>query len=341
MLQHHLFRQTRVARHLCRHRVAPLRIEEAAVGQRRNQLVDGERFRFRQHVLQVLLLQFGRQGLLVPGSGGVVGQGQRLAHRPFALQAQPRWRDQDHAVQVHPVRILQLQRQAGHARGAIAFADQELGRGPAPFARDEGLQPVGQVFDVGVHAKEGGAVGFRVEHARKAGVDRVDVDDVGHVQDRMRVVLHAVGLHRIALGVDVEHFRAGVGDMHPHRSRARAAIERQHQRTARLVADVAALVVGVEQRGNDLAVLVPHGLGAGGDLVRHGLALDGDGTVLRYCRFGLQDAVESLGFGGTLGGGSGLAGAFRGGLFLGVDAACRQQQGGEDADACLHLILFL
>jgi hypothetical protein len=61
--------------------------------------------------------------------------------------------------------VLQLSGQAGDSCGAIALADQVLGRAPAVLARYEDVDPVGEVGDVGLDAEEHLAVDLVVQHS--------------------------------------------------------------------------------------------------------------------------------------------------------------------------------
>ena len=170
--------------------------------------------------------------------------------------------------------ILELAREAGDARRAVALADQVLGRAPASPPRDEDVDPVRQVGDVGLDAEELLAVDLVVEHPGEAGVGGIDVDDVRDVEDRVRVVAHPVGLHRVPLVVDHELLRTGVAEVHPERPGARPAVEGDEDRAALEVGDVGALVVGVVERGDGLAVLVVDRLRAGRHPVGHPHAAD-------------------------------------------------------------------
>ena len=101
----------------------------------------------------------------------------------------------------------------------------------------------------------------------RARVHGVDVQDVGDVQDRVGIVLDPIGLDGEPLVVDLQHARTGVGQVHPHRCGTGAAVEGEHQGTRLALGQTRALVEGVEQGRDRLAVGVPRGLGSGGHLV--------------------------------------------------------------------------
>ncbi len=88
--------------------------------------------------------------------------------------------------------------------------------------------------------------------------------------------------------------------MHPERAGARAAVERDEERPPRGVGHVGALVVGVVERGDRLAVLTVDGLRAGGYPIRNALAEDrhlggrGDLHVRREGPLGQVDTARLL-----------------------------------------------
>src|SRR5512143_3371141 len=77
--------------------------------------------------------------MVVPGGGRVAGQEQDIGQvvtgmKVGGLEVQD-GRDEHDPVQVHPISILQVSREAGGAGGTITLANQELGGRPALVAR--------------------------------------------------------------------------------------------------------------------------------------------------------------------------------------------------------------
>ena len=92
------------------------------------------------------------------------------------------------------------------------------------MSRNEIFQPIREISDVFVHSKKLLPVGF-ANHPREPRIDRIDVNDVGHVQNGVGIVVDTIRLDRIAFVVDVEIFWTGITQMHPYRSRSGAAVK--------------------------------------------------------------------------------------------------------------------
>ena len=131
--------------------------QRGAFHQRQGVLAAGERFHLAQGGLQVGL-QLGRQALVVPGGGGVGGQEQdvgQVVARPEARRLEVQdGRDEHDPVQVHAVALLQVAGKPGRPRGAVALADQELGRVPALVARGVQADEIAHRLDVLLEAVE-------------------------------------------------------------------------------------------------------------------------------------------------------------------------------------------
>ena len=114
-----------------------------------------------------------------------------------------------------------------------------------------------------------------LDHAAEARADGVEVDDVGHVEDGLRVVLDARGRLLLEPFVVVGHAaRAGEAHVHPHGRGARAAVEGDDQRPLADVGDSVLRVTDIEHLGHDLPVVAdrdPPRLDSIGD----GLAVEG------------------------------------------------------------------
>ena len=182
--------------------------------------------------------------------------------------------------------VLERSGQPGDAGGAIALANQVLRRSPTLDARDEDVEPIGQVLDIRLDTEEGLPIHFVVQDAGEAGVDRVDVDDVGDIEDGVRIVAHAVWLHRITLVIDDQQLGAGVAEVHPQRAGARPAVERDEQRSTREVVDVGSLVEGVVKRRDRFVLVAVDRLRADRHTVLHALAADRDFGVLAMSHVG-------------------------------------------------------
>jgi hypothetical protein len=104
-----------------------------------------------------------RQLLVVPGRGGVGGQRQHVGQVDAGIAAGlidvggevEYLREQDHAVQVDALAVLQNVGEDRGARGAVALAEDVLGRVPAVVLGDEARNEAGKGVGVFVHAPEG------------------------------------------------------------------------------------------------------------------------------------------------------------------------------------------
>ncbi|MNX80868.1 hypothetical protein D3C86_1125370 [compost metagenome] len=167
------------------------------------------------------------------------------------------------------------------AQGAVAFAQDVLGAGPAVelarVAHDGASKGVGVL----IHAPEG-RTGRLGQRARIAGADHVDEDQVGLVQQG-----HVVGAdveRRRALdhgAVCLHSHRAKGAHVQPHRRRARPAVIEVGHRTPpdRLTVQG---IGDVEEAGRRHARVVANGQGAGRGLVAHGAAVGGDRMAGRH-----------------------------------------------------------
>ena len=86
----------------------------------------------------------------------------------------------------------------------------------------------------------------------------------------------------------------GVAEVHPERAGPGAAVERDHERAPRLIVHVGAPVVGVVEGRDGGVVVAVHGLGAGGHLVGHLLALHRHAIGLGDGGIGGEHALELL-----------------------------------------------
>src|SRR5690606_817679 len=215
VLPNDILAESRVARVAPHERIPSCSRQRSTQRKRRNQLVDREGLHFRQNLVEVARLKVSRQLTVIPGRGRKVGQVERVTHRTFAREPEPGGRYQDHTVQVHPVGPLQPSGQPCHTSGTVALADQVLGRTPAPHTRHEHVQPLGQVGNVFVHSEE--LITPRIsDDSRETRVHRIDVYDIRHVEDGVRIVLHSIGLYGIALIIYAQELWTGVGNVHPY-----------------------------------------------------------------------------------------------------------------------------
>ena len=104
-------------------------------------------------------------------------------------------RDQDDAVQVDGVVILQIIAQGGRAEGAVAFADQKLRRVPAVVAAQVGDDELREGLDVFVDAVKIFFLRF-ADGVAVAGAHGVDEDEIGFVEEALGVVHELVRSRR-------------------------------------------------------------------------------------------------------------------------------------------------
>src|SRR5690606_5770562 len=113
------------------------------------------------------------------------------------------------------------------------------------------------------------------DDSRETRVHRIDVHDIRHVEDGVRIVLHSIGLYEIALIIYAQELWTGVGNVHPYGRRPGSAIERDPQRPTRPVADIGPLVVRVEERSHRLVIVVECRLRSHGNAVGNVATIDG------------------------------------------------------------------
>jgi len=224
------------------------------------------------------------QFAVVPGGGGGVRNAERVLEdaEVAELFAHGARRDHDEAVEIHPHAALQRRRQSRGAPCAVALADDELGRVPAIVARYVQADEVADRGDV-----LGEAVELARVHARQcpavAGRHRVDEHQVGDVEHGVLVVDHRgrrhqarrrmVAVHAAAVA-ELDAARAHQADVHPHRSRSRAAVEREQQRPLGSIGNAVLGVGDVEDVGERSAVGIRQRQGAGTGGVVDGRAVD-------------------------------------------------------------------
>src|SRR5882724_67877 len=96
--------------------------------------------------------------------------------------------DEDDAVEVHAVMILQVVAERGGAESAVAFADEEFGGVPAAVAADVQGDELGEGLYVLIDAPEVLVLRF-ADGVAEAGADGIDEDHIGLVEQRAGVVL--------------------------------------------------------------------------------------------------------------------------------------------------------
>src|SRR6266700_4052122 len=145
---------------------------------------NGKLARFFNSLLHITALQIGRKFLVIPRDRGVRRQIEdvrqiiaRVEFRRFEIQDSG---NQDDAIEIHAVALLEIARKASSARGAVTFASKEFWRRPALVTR--GIEPdeIRHGFNVWRYAmkllrrltRDGAAV------ARRNGIDEHKVADV-------------------------------------------------------------------------------------------------------------------------------------------------------------------
>src|SRR6185312_4699666 len=212
-------------------------IQRGAGIQRRQVVAHGELLHLGQEVLQLGGLV--RDLVVVPGDGGlgrqhqregdVDGRVQRIAIRAYVGVGDGR--EQYQSIDIYR-RVLQAFGQQRTADGAVALAEDVLGRVPAAVLGEEQLHEVGEGLGVLVHAvivlRVGLAAQVLVDHAAEAGARGVDEHLVGDVQQAVFVVDQRVGR---AGGVGVvgsaHALRTEGAHVQPHGGGTRAAVEEE------------------------------------------------------------------------------------------------------------------
>ena len=139
-------------------------------------------------------------------------------------------RHEHEAVGEKAVLMLEIGGEPGHARDAVALAEEVLRRAPALLARGEEAHEFADRGDVLVEPEELlGLLAFG--RAAQAGGHGVHEDEVGGVEDRVGVVHHAQhGARREAVGREIEPPRTESAEVQPHRRCARPAVETKRNR---------------------------------------------------------------------------------------------------------------
>ena len=141
-----------------RHRRALGGRPRIAFRQRLCVLAEGERARLIDDSLQFLLLEIGRQLLVVPRIGRV-GLNERLVRDVVVGRGRERLvceqgRNQNDAAQLDSVPRLQFPRQASRPDGAVALADEELRRQPPVVGDQIGVDELAERAQIAVLAVE-------------------------------------------------------------------------------------------------------------------------------------------------------------------------------------------
>jgi hypothetical protein len=128
------------------------------------------------------------------------------------------------------VLLLEIRRKPGHARDAVALAEEILRRAPALLARGEKPHEFADRRDVLVEPEKLlRLLAFR--RAAQTGGHRVHEDEIGGVEDGIGIVHHAQhSARREAVGRKVQPPRTEPAEMQPHRRSAGAAVEAEGDR---------------------------------------------------------------------------------------------------------------
>ena len=209
--------------------------------------------------------------------------------------------------------------EGGGAGGAVAFADEEFGGGPAGVFGDVEADEFGDGAGVFLEAVEVFVVlGFG--GAAVAGADGVDEDEVGFVEEAGFVVDELVGGREGEAGVlEFDAFGAEEAEVEPDGGGTGAAVEGEGEGALGGFGGIGFFfgVGNVEDFGGGFAFGVYESEGTGGGGVVDFLAVDGDGML---------GGFRGIGFGFVVGGfvfgffGGFFPGAVRGVLgFLGTE----------------------
>ena len=180
--------------------------ERIALRQRRHVIAEGKRPRLLHDLLQRLLLQLGRELLVVPGRGRVrrqiAGVREVVGGRRLDVSEVEHRAEEHDAIQLDPFSRLELGREARRAEGAVALAVEILGRRPAAVLIEVVANELREEPDVVRRAGEVRYLRAR-SGARIAGHHRIDLNEVRDVERRHGIVdevvwrrgLRAVGSH--------------------------------------------------------------------------------------------------------------------------------------------------
>ena len=124
-------------------------------------------------------------------------------------------RDQDDAVEMDAVVLLQIIAERGGAEGAVTFANQKFRRVPAIIAAEVGDDELCEGFDVLVDAVEIFFGGF-AHGVAVAGAHRVDENEVGFVEEAFAVVDEFVGAGGVNVPSTVQARRGPKAPMCSH-----------------------------------------------------------------------------------------------------------------------------
>ena len=166
------------------------------------------------------------------------------------------WRHQDQSIEVHAVTALQVMSEAGTPDAAVAFPEHEFRRRPTPVVGDVVADESGHRLDVLIDTPEVLALPF-ADRSAESGSDRIDHDQVGHVEDAVGIVDASRGRgRRMAAVIHDDPLRAKDAHMQPQRRRSRAAVEREHDRAFGQIFDLVAVIGGIAEPRDGLVVLV-------------------------------------------------------------------------------------
>src|SRR6266851_8592626 len=101
-------------------------------------------------------------------------------------------RNQDDAVEVHAVVLLQIMSERGGAESAVAFADQEFRGIPAIVAADVESDELRERFNILIDAPKILVLRF-ADSVAEAGADGIEEDHVGLVEQRAGIVGELIG----------------------------------------------------------------------------------------------------------------------------------------------------
>lgn len=271
-----------------------------------------EGFGFFEDVFDGFLLEVGGEFFVVPSGGGVAGEVESVGEvvaftAPDGLEVEDGGDEHD-AVEVDAVGVEQFAAEGGGAGGAVAFADEEFGGGPAGVFGDVEADEFGDGAGVFFEAVEVFVIlGFG--GSAVAGADGVDEDEVGFVEEAGFVVDELVGGRESeAVVLEFDAFGAEKAEVEPDGGGAGAAVEGKGERAFGSEGGVSFFfgVGDVEDLGGGFAFGVFESDGACGGGVVDFLAVDGDAV------FG-GDGDSGLGF--VFGG---FVFGFFGGFFLGA-----------------------
>lgn len=318
-MQYGFFTDADIPRQLSGQRLAFGIVDKSAFCEGGDQFVDRKIFHLGEVGGKVFALKIGGECLMVPGGSGIVGHQQRHPYIVAADDAKVGRRNEDHAVEVHPLCVLEFEGETGNAGRAVTFSNEEFGRCPAVLARDESGYPFPEVFDVFIDPIELAGWDVFAYGAGESCIDRVDIDDVGDVEDGLGVFGYTVRLDGIAFVIQLQAPGAGVAYFHPYGRCPRSAVKGNDEGAGIAVFHIGSFVIGIENACDGFAVFIPDGDGAGLSRIRDSLAFDGHlglrghggidveraasrGRAFRPCGGWCRSFRCGLAFGGSCGG---------------------------------------